>query len=75
MGEAKRRGTREERAAEPKGDSWNTWAEKYWTPERRAAFKESLSSELKKDLDKIRADLFHPRKKKSKRFRQIKTGG
>lgn len=72
MGEAKRRGTYEERKANPLGDSPKF---KYWTDERLSEFKERLVKELGEDIDKIRKDLFTPRKKKVKRFKNIKTGG
>jgi hypothetical protein len=72
MGQAKRRGSLEERAADPKGDSWR---EVYWTEERLAAFKERMSKELRSYVDSVRRDLFSVSKKKAKRFRKIKTGG
>ena len=72
MGEAKQRGTFEERADNAKGDSWRPI---YWTEERLAEFKESMSKELGAYIDKVKSDLFMPRKPKEKKFRKIKTGG
>jgi hypothetical protein len=72
MGQAKRRGTFEERSADPKGDSWRPV---YWTEERLVAFKERMKNELGSYVDKVRSDLFMPRKPKEKKFRKIKTGG
>lgn len=75
MGEAKRRGTLQDRMNDPKGDTWNTWNETYWTEERLTAFKESMRIEINENLTKIRKSLFTSRKKKTKRFRKIATGG
>jgi len=72
MGQARKRGTFEERMAKPKGDSWRPI---YWTEERLAEFKERMSKELGTVIDKVRGDLFSVSKKKKKRFRKIKTGG
>jgi hypothetical protein len=72
MGEAKHRGTFEQRAENAKGDSWRPI---YWTEERLMEFKERMSNELCTCIDKVRGDLFTQRKLKKKRFRKIKTGG
>lgn len=71
MGEAKRRGTHEERAADPKGDSWRV---EYWTPERLERFKRELTKNMDQQLAAIKGQLFSPIKKKTKN-RKIKTGG
>lgn len=71
MGQAKRRGTYEERKANPLGD---TPKFKYWTDERLSDLKERLVKELGEDIEKIKKSLFLPRKKKTKQKR-IKTGG
>jgi hypothetical protein len=75
MGQAKERGSHEERAANPKGDSWNTWNEKYWTPDRLSEFRQSMSEELGTWIDKVRGDLFATRSPKKKRRRKVRTGG
>lgn len=72
MGQAKQRGSLEERAANPKGDSWRTV---YWTEERLAAFKERMKNKLGSYVDKIRSDMFKTTTPKKKKFRKIKTGG
>lgn len=71
MGEAKRRGTREERVAQPKGNSWRV---EYWTPERLERFKQELSKDMDQQFAAIKGQLFGPIKKKKKN-RKIKTGG
>lgn len=72
MGEAKQRGSREERAANPKGDSWRV---EYWTPERKAEFHRRLTEDLGKMVDGFKKSLFGSTPKKKKRFKKIKTGG
>lgn len=72
MGQAKRRGTYEERKANPLGDSpkYN-----YWTEERIALMKKELTEEMSGYIDKIKHDLFSTMKPKRKKARRIKTGG
>jgi hypothetical protein len=72
MGQAKERGTLEERAANPKGD---TWRPVYWTDERLSEFRQRMSEELGTWIDKVRGDLFTPRSLKKKRRRKVRTGG
>jgi hypothetical protein len=71
MGQAKRRGTLEERAADPKG---NSWCPAYWTEELSQRFKEKMTAELGVYIDKVRGDLFTKRKPK-KKSRKVRTGG
>lgn len=72
MGQAKRRGTYEERKANPLGD---TPKFKYWTDERLSEFKEELVNDLGEFIYKVRDQFFSPIKKKKVKQRRIKTGG
>lgn len=69
MGQAKQRGTFEERRNNPQGRP--EYVHREWTEEERAAFMEEMS----KRIDSMKKSLFSPRKKKQKRFARIKTGG
>ena len=71
MGQAKRRGTYEERKANPLGD---TPKFKYWSDERLSLLKEKLVESMKNDIEVMKGSLFSSSKKKSKQ-RRIKTGG
>lgn len=67
MGEAKRRGTREQRAADPKGN-----------PHHRPLTEEQLEGirqHLMKTVETIRDQLFRPCKPKRARKRYPRTGG
>jgi hypothetical protein len=71
MGQAKQRGSFEERKANPKGNAHH----RVWTEEELTKFKERMVAEMRGTIDGIRKSLFTPIKKKSKKFRRIKTGG
>lgn len=67
MGQAKQRGTFEQRKANP-----NPKPEpRKWTPEERQMFLDSM----KETLDTIKKQLFGPSKPKKAKPRRIKTGG
>lgn len=72
MGQAKRRGTFEERQANPLGYDH---LKREWTEEEAAEFKEKLLESMRGRIDSIKKSLFSPTKRKTKRFRRIKTGG
>lgn len=72
MGQAKQRGSLEDRKSNPKGDSWR---KVYWTEERLEKFKSGMALKLSEDVGKIKESLFTSRPKKVKRFSKIKTGG
>lgn len=72
MGEAKRRGTFEERRANPLGDRHY---QRQWTEEEFAEFKAKLVETMKGSLESIKKSLFSPKKNKTKKFRRVKTGG
>lgn len=70
MGEAKRRGTKEERAANPKG-----YPQHKWTEEDKEKFIEGMKDTYDTVLKSARKSLFSPIKKKEKRWKKVKTGG
>jgi hypothetical protein len=72
MGQAKRRGTFEERKANPLGDQSY---QRQWTEEEAAEFKAKLLESMKVTMDSIKKSLFSPTKRKTKKFPKIKTGG
>jgi hypothetical protein len=69
MGQAKQRGTFEERRNNPQGYPQHVRRE--WTEEERAALVEAMRNQI----DSIKKSLFSPIKRKKKRFARIKTGG
>ena len=71
MGQAKQRGSFEERKANPKGNAHH----RVWTEDERAKLVKQVVAEMRGTVDNIRKSLFSPIKKKKKRFRNIRTGG
>jgi hypothetical protein len=72
MGQAKRRGTYEERKSNPLGDSPKY---KYWTEERIERFKQEFINENGEYIYQLQQSLFGPSKPRKKKARRIKTGG
>ncbi len=73
MGQAKQRGTYEQRRANPLG-SHNS-LKNYWTEEKKLEFAASLKVELTEMIGNIQKSLFSPRKPSKQKPRKIKTGG
>lgn len=72
MGQAKKRGTFEERRANPLGYQGY---QREWTEEEATEFKAKLLESMKGTMDNIKKSLFSPIKRKTKKFPRIKTGG
>lgn len=73
MGQAKQRGTFEERQANPLGQ--HNSLKNYWTEEKKLEFAASLKVELTEMIDGIKKSLFSPCKPRKQKARRIKTGG
>lgn len=72
MGQAKRRGTFEERRANPLGDQSY---QRQLTDEEAAELKAKLIESMKGAIDSVKKSLFSSTKTKTKKVRRIKTGG